>query len=69
MDGLEAEWGSEVQVVRLNIHQDDVETLLQRLDFRFTPTFILFDARGQETWRTVGSLSPEVANQQINALP
>jgi hypothetical protein len=42
---------------------------LQQLDFRFTPTFILFDARGQETWRAVGSLSPEVANQQINALP
>jgi thioredoxin-related protein len=48
-----------VQVVRLNIHDDDAAVLLQQLDFRFTPTFILFDESGNEVWRTVGVLSPD----------
>jgi thiol-disulfide isomerase/thioredoxin len=68
VDGLEAEWGDAVQVVRLNIHDETAVNLLQRLDFRYTPTFILFDDSGSEVWRTVGSLSPDQVNRQINRL-
>jgi hypothetical protein len=25
-------------------------------DFRYTPTFIFFDAQGNERWRSIGSL-------------
>jgi thioredoxin-related protein len=52
--------------VRLNIHDAAAADLLQQLDFRFTPTFILFDESGRERWRTVGTLSPEEVNRQIN---
>lgn len=69
VDGLENEWGDAVQVVRLNIHDEASAALLQQLDFRFTPTFILFDAAGSEVWRSVGSLSPDEVNQQLNQLP
>lgn len=65
VDGLEAEWGDAVQVVRLNIHDDDAAAMLQQLNFRFTPTFILFDASGGEVWRAVGSLSPEEVSKKV----
>ena len=69
VDGLEGEWGDAVQVVRLNIHNAEAADLLQQLDFRFTPTFILFDETGREVWRSVGSLPPDEVNQQLSALP
>jgi thioredoxin-related protein len=68
VDGLEAEWGNAVQVARLNIHDAAAADLLQQLNFRFTPTFILFDETGREVWRAVGSLSPDEVNQQIHTL-
>jgi thioredoxin-related protein len=54
--------------VRLNIHDTAAAGLLQQLDFRFTPTFILFDESGREVWRTIGALSPDEVNRQINTL-
>lgn len=68
VDGLEADWGDAVQVVRLNVHDAAAADLLQRLNFRFTPTFILFDESGNEAWRTVGALSPDEVNRQLNTL-
>ena len=65
MDGLEEEWNGEVEVMRLNVQSDGIRPLLQDLNFRYTPTFILFDGSGQEIWRTNGSLDPEVVNQQL----
>lgn len=58
-----------MQVVRVDIHDAEAADLLQQLDFRFTPTFILFDKTGSEVWRNVGSLSPDEVNQQISTLP
>lgn len=54
VDGLAAEWGDQVQVVRLNVQEDSAQPLLAQLGFRLTPTFILFDATGQEIWRANG---------------
>ncbi len=68
MDGLEADWGDSVQVVRLNVQDDGIDALLDELDFRFTPTFILLDTAGQEQWRTFASLAPDVAKQQVQLL-
>ena len=68
MDGLETEWGGAVRVVRLNVHDAGAAPLLQQLNFRFTPTFILFDNAGNEVWRAVGSLAPDEANQEAAVL-
>ncbi len=68
MDGLEAEWGEEVQVMRLNVHGAGVEPLLQQLNFRFTPTFVLL-SDGSEVWRSVGSLDPDAVKQAVSAQP
>lgn len=69
MDGLEVEWGDQVQVVRLNVQDDEAQPLLAQLGFRFTPTFILLDANGREVWRTNGVIDANEVKQQVNLLP
>lgn len=68
VDGLEDEWGADVTVMRLNVHDNGVQPLLNELNFRFTPTFILFDENGEEVWRTNGSIDPEIINAQLATL-
>ncbi|MCP4424398.1 MAG: hypothetical protein GY803_07905 [Chloroflexi bacterium] len=68
MDGLEADLGEQVQVARINIHDEAAQSLLTRLDFEFSPTFILFDGVGNEVWREKGVLDPEIVKQKVAAL-
>jgi thioredoxin-related protein len=59
VDGIEAEHGSALSVIRLNVQEAAAEPLLQKFRFQFTPTFILFDAEGEEVWRSVGAVDAE----------
>ncbi len=58
VDGIEREHGAALSVVRLNIQEPAAEALADRFGFQFTPTFLLFDAEGEEVFRTVGSIDP-----------
>lgn len=51
--GLEAEWQGGI-IMRLNVSFDVVRTIGNSLQVERTPTFILFDAQGQEIQRWVG---------------
>lgn len=33
--------------------------------FEFTPTFVFFDAQGNELWRTVGSFDPQMVRDAL----
>jgi thiol-disulfide isomerase/thioredoxin len=68
VDGLAQEWNGRVQVVRVNVHDSENRPLLTRLGFRVTPTFILFDADGQEVWRATGIINPAEANRIVDSL-
>jgi thioredoxin-related protein len=68
VNGLEKEWAGSVQVVQVNILDRANQALVERLDARFTPTFVLFDANGEEAWRSVGSIAPDEARAQVEAL-
>lgn len=66
VDGLESRYSGRLIVVRV-----DVTTALGRevgraLDFRYTPTFIYYDAQGQEEWRSVGSLDEKRLESSLN---
>jgi thioredoxin-related protein len=51
--------GKRIHIIRLNI-QDSVGMELAPLyGFEFTPTFIYFDAEGNELWRMVGEFDPQ----------
>jgi thioredoxin-related protein len=68
VNGLEQDWGDRVRVIQLNVHDGDARELIARLDFRFTPTFILFDKGGREVWRKVGSIDADEVQEQVDGL-
>ncbi len=61
VDGIERVHEGRLKVIRLNVQDPAGEALLERFEFRFTPTFIFFDEAGEELQRWVGGiLSDEV---------
>ncbi|MBT3389607.1 MAG: thioredoxin family protein [Chloroflexi bacterium] len=64
MDGLEVEFPTQLKVVRVDV-QSAFGRELAREYGTFTPTFVLFDAQGEELWRVVGSLDAEKVRQSI----
>lgn len=66
---MAAEWGDSVTVLRVNVQDPAAQSLLAELNFRFTPTFILFDGNGREIWRTNGVINPDEVNEQLDRIP
>jgi thioredoxin-related protein len=64
VDGLEVEFPTQLKVVRVDV-QSAFGRELAREYGTFTPTFVLFDAQGEELWRVVGSLDAEKVRQSI----
>jgi thiol-disulfide isomerase/thioredoxin len=58
VDGIEAEFRGTLTVIRINVQEAGFEPLLEKFNFQFTPTFILFD-EGREVFRSVGSINPD----------
>ena len=65
MDGLERDLQGELKVVRLDVNSEAGRELGERWRAGFTPTFILFDGAGRETWRTQGALDPGVVRAAL----
>lgn len=59
VDSLEQELGERILFIRLNIQEPVGRELAPVYGFEFTPTFIFFDAQGNELWRSVGELDPQ----------
>lgn len=59
VDGLERELEGQLLVIRLNIQEPVGRALAPVYMFEYTPTFIFFDARGNELWRQVGGLDTQ----------
>jgi thioredoxin 1 len=59
VDNLEAELAGQLLVIRLNIQESVGRELAPVYMFEYTPTFIFFDAQGNELWRQIGSLDAE----------
>ena len=55
-------------VLQVNIQQRENRALTERLDAQFTPTFVLFDASGQEVWRSVGQVDADDVRERVAAL-
>ena len=59
VNGLRSEWGGEVRVVQIDVHRKENRSLIERIGFRFTPTFVLYDEDGEEVWRASGALNAD----------
>ena len=68
MNGLQEEWGEQVLVLQVNVNHKESRSLVEEFGGQFTPTFVLFDAAGQEVWRATGRLDPVEARLQASAL-
>jgi thiol-disulfide isomerase/thioredoxin len=65
VDALEQELTGQLLVIRLNIQESVGRALAPIYMFEYTPTFILFDAQGNELWRQVGSLDVQRVRDSI----
>lgn len=63
---IEREHADRLQVIRLNIQDPAGRQLAADFASTFTPTFIFFDALGQEAWRTVGAVDPLAVRQSLD---
>jgi hypothetical protein len=68
VNGLQEEWGDQVLVLQVNVNHKESRSLVEQFEGQFTPTFILFDAAGQEVWRVTGGIDPAEARGQADSL-
>ena len=65
VDGLEQELAGQLLIIRLNIQETVGRELAPVYGFEFTPTFIFFDAQGNEVWRQVGEFDPQLVRDSL----
>jgi len=66
VDGIEQDYAGKLVVLRLNMQSAAGRALADSYQARLTPTFIFFDAGGQELWRAVGRIDPQKVKESIN---
>ncbi|HMU94708.1 MAG TPA: thioredoxin family protein [Anaerolineales bacterium] len=57
--------GKRIHFIRLNIQETAGMELAPLYNFEFTPTFIFFDAQGNEVWRQVGEFDPQLVRDSL----
>jgi len=65
VDGIEKQYQGHLVVIRLDIQGEAGHTLAPLYGFQYTPTFIFFDARGKELWRSIGQLDPVKVSESL----
>ncbi len=65
MDGLENELGNKLHIIRIDIQQTVGRELAPVYGFEYTPTYIFFDAKGNEVWRTIGEIDPQKVRDSV----
>lgn len=66
MDGLESELSPKLNIIRINIQDQVGRELGPVYNFEYTPTYIYFDAHGNELWRSVGDIDPQRVRDSVN---
>ncbi len=66
MNGLEQELGDKIHIIHINIQSEVGHELEPVYNFEYTPTFIFFDAQGNELWREVGGLDVQRVRDSVN---
>lgn len=59
VDAIEKRFAGKLVVLRVDVTDPAGRAAGLEFDFQYTPTFILFDAEGNELWRVVGNLDEE----------
>ena len=65
VDGIEEQYKGRLVVIRLDIQSETGHTLAPLYGFQYTPTFIFFNAHGEELWRSIGQLDPLKVSESL----
>jgi len=65
VDGLENELGDKLHIIRIDIQQQVGRELAPVYGFEYTPTYIFFDAKGNELWRSIGEIDPQKVRDSV----
>jgi thioredoxin-related protein len=65
VDGLENELSNKLLIIRLDIQQPVGRELAAAYGFEYTPTYIFFDGRGKELWRSIGEIDPQKVQDSL----
>ena len=57
--------GPQLHVIRVNIQDKVGKELGSVYGFQATPTFIFFDAQGNELWRQIGNFDPQMVHDSL----
>lgn len=67
VDGLETKYKGQVNVIRIDIQDNPGRAVAPELGVLYTPTFILFDAKGKIILRHVGELDPKIIEDALKS--
>jgi thioredoxin-related protein len=67
VDGIEKEFKDQLIVQRVNIQDPIGKSLANKYGFLATPTFIFFDGKGQEAWRSIGGIDKMKIAQSLGS--
>ena len=56
VDRLEEQYAGRLEIIRVDIQSTAGETIAQEYGLFVTPSFLFFDAQGQEAFRSAGTL-------------
>jgi thiol-disulfide isomerase/thioredoxin len=57
--------GPQIHIIRVNIQEQVGKDLGSVYGFQATPTFIFFDAQGNEVWRQIGNFDPQMVRDSL----
>ena len=65
VDELENNLMDRIVIIRVNVQEEVGRELAPVYDLSFTPTFIYFDAEGNELWRKIGGLDVQQVYESV----
>ena len=54
-----------IVIIRVNVQEEVGRELASVYELSFTPTFIYFDAEGNELWREIGGLDAQQVYESV----
>jgi len=67
VDGIEEAYKDRLIVQRVNVQDSTGKYLAKKYGFLATPTFIFFDGKGQEAWRSIGGIDKMKIAQSLGS--
>jgi thioredoxin-related protein len=68
VDGIEKDYQGILRVVRLDARNSENRELAQSIGVQMTPTYVLFDAKTNEIYRSSGTLNRSIIDEFVKSI-